>query len=323
MPFFEVFLMLGFMYIGWKGLGRGEMDPRTQVLATVIAAFFWGLALWAVDGFHATAQFLSGYVMEWVLSIDNLVAFWVVFKYFDLGSVNEARVLKIGLFSAAIGRLIAAVAGAAAIKAYFPILQVFFALAIAYTGYKVLMDTGASGGPDVQRMRDRIERSLSRFGLPYYAKPIGHFFYQGPNGVKMITPMLLCLLVIEFTDILFSVDSIPAVIAVAKHPLAIFSATMFAIMGLRGAYPLVSQGILKYDTATPVSVILFFVAGKLILEAVTGWTVSPLLTALVIFGIIGLWVYKKGINHAEEETAKGYYNTKAGAGESGSPSDRK
>jgi len=250
-------------------------------------AFTWsavwiGLALafnagiWYVMGSGKAVEFLTGYIIEKALSVDNLFVFIMIFSYFGIRGHHQARILKWGIIGALVMRGIFIFAGIEMLERFHWLFYVFGAILIV-TAFK--MAFGGQGGSD--QGKSIVVRLASRF-LPVTKKIHGDWFVTRRRGMWLASPLLVALLMVEASDLVFALDSIPAIFAVTLDPFIVFSSNVFAIMGLRALYFLLAHvmGIfvyLKYG----ISFILAFVGVKM-LAAVSGLHVPAHLSLSII-----------------------------------------
>ena len=190
-----------------------------------------GLVVWAAYGHEASGQYFSGYLIEKSLSIDNVFAWSVILAYFKVPKKYQHRVLFWGIFGALLMRTIFVFAGIALINRFEPIL-LFFGLLLIYSGFKLIrtreedeFDPGSS----------RLFRAVKKL-IPVSHKLDGHKLFTHENGKRVATMLFMALLVVEVTDVIFAVDSVPAILAVSRDPFIVLSSNAAAILGLRALY---------------------------------------------------------------------------------------
>ncbi len=273
---------------------------------------FYGYIFWQYGSEHA-ALFLAGYTLEKVLSVDNLMVFVAIFGAFGIPEGYRHRILYFGVIGAVVFRLIFVSAGSA-IYALGPWVEFVFAAIIAWTAVKMLQaeDDGEERTDYTHHWSVRWTEKV----LPVWPKLVGHSFFVSNHHVEALqrdpanrevrlarkgslyaTPLLLCLVCIEVADVVFAFDSVPAIIAVTREPLLVYSAMIFAILGLRSLY-FVLAALQKYlvHLAKAVIVLLFFIAFKLCLGASNhmfnwpGFEISPNFSLLVVLGVLALGV---------------------------------
>jgi len=213
--------------------GHKEPTPRRALVESLVwvtcGLTFSGVvaAAWGGD---AAGEYISGYLIEKSLSVDNVFVWAVLFSTFAIPLRYQHRVLFWGIFGALVLRAIFIFAGVALISRFWWLLVVF-GVFLVYTGIKVVRhrpDEGTHG-------HERAVAMLRRF-MPVTPKMDGHHFFTLDNGKRAATPLLAALVAIEFTDVIFAVDSVPAILAVSHEPFLVFSSNAFAILGLRAAY---------------------------------------------------------------------------------------
>ena len=244
------------------------------------------------------SEFLAGYFLEESLSIDNIFVMIMIFVSFGIKKEYYHRVLFWGIFGAIVLRFIFIFALAGLISEFAWLLAVFGAILI-YSGVKMFLDKG-------EEQMDTENHPIVKFAskhFPVTSKSHGHdFFVKGVKGseegvkgsertIVMMTPLFLVLLVIEFSDIIFAVDSIPAVFSVTKNPVIVYTSNIFAIMGLRSLFFLLSDvadrfWMLHYG----LGVLLTFIGVKMIGGEFFGWEIPALASLAVILAILVLSV---------------------------------
>ena len=230
-------------------------------------SIFWiGLALafnaWVAYAFgpQKGMEFLTGYLIEKALSVDNVFVFLVVFTTFSVPAVYQHRVLFWGVVGALVMRAVFIAAGAAVLEAFHGIIYFFGAL-LLFTGIKLLVQRNHEEHPE----RNPVFRLLQRF-IPSTSEYHGQRFWVRVDGRRLATPLFTVLLLIEFTDVVFAVDSIPAIFAVTRDPFIVFTSNIFAILGLRALYFCLAGFVsrLRY-LKVGLALVLIFVAIKMML----------------------------------------------------------
>ena len=246
----------------------------------VVLALLFGLFLLLREGGGKALEFYTGYLIELSLSVDNLFVFILVFQYFGVPSELQPRVLKWGILGAIVMRLIMILAGAVLLQKFDWIIWVFGAILIV-TGIRMFT---------AQEQRIEPERNpvvkLARRIFPFSDSYSGqHFFVRSMGGRLVATPLLLVLLVIEWTDLVFAIDSIPAVFAVTRDPFIVYSSNIFAILGLRALFFVLAGMMDKFEYLKPgIATILVFVGIKM---AISSWVHVPIIVSLaVIIGVL-------------------------------------
>lgn len=272
-----------------------------RTLFWVGAAIGYGFLLIFVAGPETSGEFFAGYLLEQSLSIDNLLVFLLLFEYFKVPMEYQNRVLNWGIIGSIVMRATMIGAGAVALQKFHEVLLVFAAI-LLFSSAKVIL------GEDDEEDQDLSQNEIVKFSNKIISstdKFDGDKFYTEIDGVLKATPMLLCMITVEISDVVFAVDSIPAVFGVTENPLVVFSSNMFAIMGLRSLYIILSKlaSELKY-LEKAVAVVLGFIGGKLIAEYF-GIVISTELSLAVVVTMLGAGVAASLIDESEEEVKRG------------------
>jgi len=207
---------------------------------------------------QAGLEFLTGYVVEKTLSIDNIFVFVVVFGFFSIPAIYQHRVLFYGILGALVFRAVFIAAGSALLQYHWVIL--LFGGLLILTGVKMMFAPEKQIHPD----RNPLIRLFRRF-VPVTPELHGQQFFVRLKGVLYATPLFLALLFVEISDIIFAIDSVPAIFALTSEPMIVFTSNVFAILGLRSLYFLLAGAVerftlLKYGLA----VVLIFVGLKMV-----------------------------------------------------------
>ncbi len=229
-------------------------------------------------------EFLAGYLIEQSLSVDNLFVFIMIFSYFHVGKKHQPKILKWGIFGALLLRGIFIIAGIGLISRFGWMTYIFGAVLVV-TGLKMLK----GGDEEIAPEKNFIVRLVRRF-VPITKRIRSDRFFVRRGGITAATPLFLTLLVVESSDVIFAVDSIPAVLSVTRDPLIVYTSNAFAIMGLRSLYYLLANVMGMFVYLKPgVSFILCFVGVKMLL-AHSSWDISINFSLGVIFGVLALSV---------------------------------
>ena len=266
-------------------LRRSAHTVRTRE-ALVWSGFWIGLALafagglWWFEGRAPALQFLTGYVIEESLSVDNLFVMLVLFAHFGVPEQYQHRVLFWGILGAMVMRLGLILAGVALIQRLHFLIYVFGAV-VLFSGIQMLRRPE----PDVDPSKSFGLRLLRRF-VPVDSDLTGGRFITRLGSRWHATPLLAALVVIEFADLAFAVDSVPAVLAVSRDPFIVFSSNALAILGLRSLY-FALAGMLRvfHHLAVGVALVLMFVGVKML---ISGWIEIPIgVTLGVVVATLG------------------------------------
>lgn len=227
-----------------------------------------------------TKLFVTGYIVELSLSMDNVFVIAVIFSYFKIPASYQHRVLFWGILGALIMRGVMIWVGAGLVKQFSWILYVFGAF-LLFTGLKMLFAKDEGVDPE----KNPVVRLARKF-LPVTDQFDGQRFITTINGKKLFTPLFLVLLIVETTDLVFALDSIPAIFGITNDPFIVFTSNVFAILGLRSLYFVLAGAIgyfryLKYG----LSLVLVFIGGKM-LALYWDKHVSPDISLTVVVGIL-------------------------------------
>ena len=253
---------LGLFHKESHRVGAKEAAGWTAVWMSL--AFIFGGILWHFEGHQYGTEFLAGYLIEQSLSMDNMFVFILIFSAMKIPPALQHRVLFWGILSALILRAIMIFAGAALLNQFHWLIGIF-GVFLLYTGGKLLFKSeGADDGADTQRW----VRLLQRF-IPSTPILRGHRFFwkEEDTGKWVATPLFMTLILVEFTDVVFALDSIPAVFGVTKDPFLVFTSNIFAILGLRSMFFLLAAAVDRFAYVKyGISAVLCFVGAKMIVE---------------------------------------------------------
>ena len=235
-------------------------EALTWTLVWVGLALAFNAGVYFYLGKAKALEFLTGYLIEESLSVDNLFVFIMIFSYFRVPRMHQPKILKWGIIGALVMRAFFILLGIELIERFHWLVYIFGAVLI-YTGIKM-----AFGGEEqIEPEKNLMVRLLRKF-MPITKRNVGDKFFIKRRGILAATPLFLTLLVVETSDLIFAVDSIPAVLAVTRDPFIVYSSNVFAIMGLRSLYYLLSHVIEMFVyLKLGVSCILAFVGAKMLL----------------------------------------------------------
>jgi tellurite resistance protein TerC len=276
--------------------------------ALLMSAFWIGLAMaFAVFvhqwlGSTKALEFVTGYLLEEALSVDNLFVFILLFAYFKVPPEEEKTVLFWGIIGALIMRGTFIGAGVALVQRFHWILYAFGVFLI-YTGFKLMREGGEQQDPS----RNVVLKFCRRF-LPLTESYEGKSFFVRREGRILATPLFVILLVVETTDILFATDSIPAILAITRDPFIVYTSNVFAILGLRSLY-FALAGLMKlfHYLNYGLAVVLMFIGAKMLLPE--RYHVPTWVALVVVAGVLALSVLasalfpKKDAPNSEERQA--------------------
>jgi tellurite resistance protein TerC len=284
-----------------------EAITWSTVWVALALAFNYGFYLYAVRTFNADdgqrlgLEFLTGYLVEKSLAVDNIFVFVLVFAYFGIPLQYQHRVLFYGILGALLFRAIFIALGSVLMQ-YWLVVAIFGVFLIV-TGVKMMLAPEQNVDPE----RNPLIR-LFRRCMPVTPELHGQRFFVQLQNRWHATPLLIALLFLEMSDIVFAVDSVPAIFAISREPLIVFTSNVFAILGLRAMYFLLADAIerfhlLKYALAA----ILIFVGVKMVWlnDAFGGkfpieWSLA-VIAGMLVTGVIGSWLYRPADRQAESQ----------------------
>lgn len=313
-----VVLAIGAIFID---LFMHRHDKPISLKSAALWSIFWILVAMAFAGFlymHHGAEvaslFVTGYALEKVLSVDNLFVMMAIFSWFAVPDNYRHRVLYWGIIGAIVFRGIFVAIGTGLLSLG-PYVEIVFALIVAWTAVMMLKSGGDS--EEVEDYSQHLAYRMVKRFLPIWPKLKGNNFLltqkevdielakpenkdvmvgRGSKSTLYATPLMLCVAVVELSDVMFAFDSVPAIIAVSREPLIVYSAMMFAILGLRTLY-FVLEGLKQYLAHLEKAVIalLFFIAFKLGLNATDhiwhhGYSISATNSLFVVLGVLAVGI---------------------------------
>jgi tellurite resistance protein TerC len=241
----------------------GVREATRWVLFYVALAVAFGIALWVFAGGVVAGEFFAGYITEYSLSVDNLFVFVIIMTAFSVPAEHQHRVLLIGIVIALVMRGIFIAVGAAAIAAFSWVFYIFAVILIVTAVNLARQGTGHD-----EEFKENFVLRTARRVLPVTPEYHGARTFVRVNGRRMVTPMLVVMIAIGSTDLLFALDSIPAIFGLTQEPYLVFTANAFALMGLRQLYFLLGGLLSKLVYLSyGLSIILAFIGVKLVLEA--------------------------------------------------------
>ncbi|MDH6213701.1 TerC family protein [Streptomyces pseudovenezuelae] len=252
-------------FIGRKPHDVSVKEAGVWTVVWVVLACLFGVGLLVFGGAGPAGEFFAGYVTEKSLSVDNLFVFVLIMAKFAVPSQYQQRVLMVGVLVALVLRAGFIAAGAAIISTFSWVFYLFGAFLI-WTAWKLIQDARKDGHEEDYQENKLLKAVEKRFGVAdrYH----GTKLWVEQNGKRVMTPMLVVMLAIGSTDVLFALDSIPAIYGLTQDPYIVFTANAFALMGLRQLYFLIG-GLLKklVHLSYGLSIILGFIGVKLVLHA--------------------------------------------------------
>ncbi len=288
----EPAVWIGFsvLVVGLLVLDLGVLNRKSHVLSfrealswstgLVTLALLFGVFLWVREGTQTALEYYTGYIIELSLSVDNLFVFLLIFQYFAVPAELQPRILKWGILGALVMRAIMIALGALLLQQFTWIIYLFGGILIV-TGIRMFRGSGDRIEPD----RNPLVRLVRRF-VPMVDGYVGQkFIVRGIRGWTA-TPLLLVLLLVEWSDLVFAIDSIPAIFAVTRDPFIVYSSNVFAILGLRALFFVLAGMMDRFEYLKPgVAAILVFVGFKMLFNGL--FHMPTVVSLAVIVGILG------------------------------------
>ncbi len=255
-------------------------ESMAWTVVWISLALLFNLGVWHFAGSAKALEFFTGYVIEKSLSVDNVFVFALLFSYFAVPAQFQHKVLFWGVLGALVMRAIMIAVGAALITKFAWIIYVFGGF-LVLTGLKMIFKREEEIHPE----RNPVVRLFKKF-MPVTPDYRGDRFFVVENGVRMATPLFVVLLLVEISDLIFAVDSIPAIFAVTTDPFIVYTSNVFAILGLRSLYFALAGVMDKFHyLKIGLGVVLAFVGVKMLL-AHSPWKIDTLVSLGVIVAIL-------------------------------------
>lgn len=250
----------------------------------IVLAIICGLIIGLTDerGWEVAVEYYAGYAIEKALSVDNLFVFLMLFSHFKIGIENQRRILNYGIIGVLVLRALMIFGGIGLVNEFEWLLYVFGVL-IIYTGFVMAFGKEKEFDPS----KNSIIRLIRKF-IPVTDDYHGDKFFIIRHGKRFATPMFVVLLVIELTDVMFAIDSIPAVFAVSRDPLVVYASNIFAVLGLRSLYFLLERMQQFFaHMKKGVGVVLWFVGFKMLYPLINpDHHIDVRLSLVIILGIL-------------------------------------
>ncbi|HYV94161.1 MAG TPA: TerC/Alx family metal homeostasis membrane protein [Chitinophagales bacterium] len=277
---------------------KKEMTIRSaaiQTLCWVTIALGFGYLIYRYHGTEKGLQYISAYLMEYSLSADNLFVFIIILSYFKVSEQYYHKVLFYGILGAVIFRVIFILLGIVIVQKFDWMLYIF-GLILVYTGVRMLM---ARDETEFKPEKNLMYKFLRRY-LNFLDHEADGNFSVVKNGKRYFSILFLVIAIIASTDLVFALDSIPAVFAISQDRLVIITSNIFAVMGLRAMFFLLSHAANKFTYLQEgISVVLIFIGAKMLVEIFkvhipTGWSLIVIATVLSVAVMISVLFEKKG-----------------------------
>ncbi len=285
--------------LGLLSKSSAEISIKKALYQTafwVSLAFAFFVFLWWYEGSTIAVEYLSAYLMEWSLSIDNIFVFILIFSFFDIRKDHVARALLIGILMAIIFRVIFITVGVALVERFSWILYIFGAF-LVYTGIKIFT---VKQEQEYDPVSNPVYKFLNRF-FPIIHEDVSGKLTVKKKGKRFYTNMFVVVVMLATTDIVFALDSIPAVFAISQDKLVIYTSNIFAVLGLRSLFFLLKGAVNKFDYLQQgIAVVLVFIGLKML---VSYWVPVPVYISLIVIVVclVGSIVYSIQVSNEERK----------------------
>jgi tellurite resistance protein TerC len=288
------YLVFGFVLLVALAFDLGLMskkDRSVTIRQALHQTFFWvSLALaffvfvWIEKGQQLALEYLSAYLMEWSLSIDNIFVFILIFSAFSVKEKNYGRVLLIGILMAIVFRIIFITVGVALVDRFHWVLYLF-GLFLVYTGYSMFT---ANEEEEFDPQQSKVYLFLKKF-LPLAPHDGGGRFMVKENGRPVYTTLFVVVIMLAAIDIVFALDSIPAVMGISRDRLVIYTSNIFAVLGLRSLFFLLRGAVSRFDYLQQgIAIVLVFIGIKMLGEHWINLWISKQVQVMISLGVIAL-----------------------------------
>jgi tellurite resistance protein TerC len=263
---FGILLVLALIFdLGLLSKKHSHVTIKKALWQTIfwvsLAMIFFGF-IWYTDGQKIALEYLSAYLTEWSLSIDNIFVFILIFSFFGVKDDYYARVLLIGIMMAIVFRVIFITVGIVLVERFSWLLYIFGGI-LLYTGIKMF---SAKHSEEVDLAENRVYKLLKKV-LPLIPQDGGGKFTMMYNGKKYYTTIFVVVIMLATTDIVFALDSIPAVFGISTHRMVIYTSNIFAVLGLRSLFFLLKGAVNKFSHLQQgIAVVLIFIGLKMLAE---------------------------------------------------------
>ncbi|MGB3081208.1 MAG: TerC/Alx family metal homeostasis membrane protein [Saprospiraceae bacterium] len=251
---------LGLISKANKTISIKQAFYQTVFWVTLALGFF--VFMWVYDSQVAALEFLSAYMMEWSLSIDNIFVFILIFTAFSVRPKHYGRVLLLGILMAIVFRVIFITVGVTLVERFHWILYLFGAF-LVYTGFKMFTSTEDE---EFDPLQSKVYKAVKKF-LPLTPHDGDGKFIVHENGKRMYTTLFVVVIMLAAIDLVFALDSIPAVMGISRDRMVIYTSNIFALLGLRSLFFLLRSAISKFDYLQQgIAIVLVFIGLKMLLE---------------------------------------------------------
>ncbi len=290
------YLVFGVVLILALAFDLGLMSKKGKMISirqALYQTFFWvSLALaffvfmWVEKGERLALEYLSGYLMEWSLSIDNIFVFILIFASFGIKQEYYGRALLIGILMAILFRIIFITVGVALVDRFHWVLYIFGAF-LVYTGFKIF---SASHDEEFDPHNSKIYRFMQKF-LPLVPHDGKGKYIIRENGRPAYTTLFVTVVMLAAIDLVFALDSIPAVMGITRDKLVIYTSNIFAVLGLRSLFFLLRGAVSKFDYLQQgIAIVLVFIGIKMLGEHWINQWIDKQIQVIISLGVIMLCI---------------------------------
>ena len=266
-----------------------KKGKKISIRQALYQKFFWvGLVLaffvfmWIEKGDRLALEYLSAYLMEWSLSIDNIFVFILIFSAFSVQEKNYGRVLLAGILMAVIFRVVFITVGVALVERFHWVLYLFGVFLI-FTGYKMFV---ASDDEEFQPEESKVYKWMKRF-LPLVSHDGGGKYWIRIEGKRYYTSLFVVVIMLAFIDLVFALDSIPAVMGISQDKMVIYTSNIFAVLGLRSLFFLLRGAVSKFDYLQQgIAIVLVFIGIKMLAQDLINKVLDKQLQVIISLGVI-------------------------------------
>lgn len=254
----------------------------TQTLFWVALALVFFVFMWLEQGKTAALEYISAYLMEWSLSIDNIFVFIIIFSAFKIKEKHYGRVLLIGILMAILLRIVFITAGVALVQKAEWLLYIF-GVFLVYTGYKMFTATEEE---EFKPQESKAYKFLQKM-LPITLDDIDGKYIVRRNGKPLYTVLFVVVVMLSLTDLVFALDSIPAVMGISRDRMVIYTSNIFAVLGLRSLFFLLRGAVTKFDFLQQgIAIVLVFIGSKMLAEHYLKHWISTTNLTFISLGVI-------------------------------------
>ncbi|MEJ7672569.1 MAG: TerC/Alx family metal homeostasis membrane protein [Chitinophagaceae bacterium] len=272
-----------------------------QTLFWISLAFAFGIFVWYTEGQMIAVEYISAYLMEWSLSIDNIFVFILIFSFFGIKKEYYGQVLLLGILMAIVFRIIFITIGIALVAKFGWLLYVFGAF-LVFTGVKMFF---VEQDDEYDPSKNKIYVLLQKL-IPITHEDAEGKFTKRINGKKYFTMLFVVIILLATTDIVFALDSIPAVFAITQNKMVIYTSNIFAVLGLRSLFFLLRGAVSKFDYLQQgIAIVLVFIGVKMLIEYFDIHIPIWISLSVIVFCLVGsivFSIYNKKIDIPEDAT---------------------